>query len=121
MSNFSGGSSVLRTREARQYVETRSVNAVTKSVVKTLAACIVGLSLTFSPALPAAAVERPTAEVECKAAGMRWVQQTGKCKQVKQVSGRRLSTAKKVLGLIGLGCAVLALVLLFGWREPERG
>ena len=117
---FCGGEAFRVLVEARQYVETRSANAVTKSVVKTLAACIVGLSLTFSPALSVAAVERPTAEVECKAAGMRWVQQTGKCKQVKRVAGR-LSTAKKVLGLIGLGCAVVGLVLLFGWREPERG
>ena len=52
---------------------------------------------------------------------MRWVQQTGKCKQVKRVAGKRLSTAEKVLGLIGLGCAVVGLVLLFGSREPERG
>ena len=31
------------------------------------------------------------------------------------------SCVRKVLGLIGLGCAVVGLVLLFGWREPERG
>ena len=94
---------------------------MTKTVVKMIAACIVGLSLTFSLVLPATAVDRPTTEVECQAAGMRWVQQTGKCKQVKQVAGRRLSAAEKVLGLIGLGCAVVGLALLFGSREPERG
>ena len=94
---------------------------MTKSVVKIIAACIVGLSLNFSVIVPATAVERPTTELECQAAGMRWVQQTGKCKQVKQVAGWRLSVAEKVLGLIGLGCAVVGLALLFGSREPERG
>jgi hypothetical protein len=52
---------------------------------------------------------------------MRWVQQTGKCKQVKQVTGKRFSTAEKVLGLIGLGCVVVGLSLLFGSKESERG
>jgi hypothetical protein len=87
--------------------------------VKIFAACMMGLNLTFSLALPATALERPTTEVECQAAGMRWVQQTGKCKQ--QVTGRRLATPEKVLGLIGLGCAVMGLALLLGSREPERG
>jgi hypothetical protein len=49
------------------------------------------------------------------------VQQTGKCKQVKQVTGKRFFTAEKVLGLIGLGCVVVGLSLLFGSKESERG
>ena len=61
---------------------------MSKNVVKIIAACIVALSLTSFLVLPATAVlERPSTEVECRAAGMRWVQQTGKCRQVKQITG----------------------------------
>ena len=91
---------------------------MSRNVVKIIAACIVALSLTSFLVFPATAV-RPSTEVECQAAGMRWVQQTGKCKQVKQVTGKRLSTAEKVLGLIGLGCVVVGLSLLFGSRDRK--
>jgi hypothetical protein len=90
---------------------------LTKTVVKIIAACM-GLSFTFSMVLPVTAVERPTTEVECQAAGMRWVQKSGKCKQVKE---RGLSVTERVLGLIGLACAGVGLALLFGSREPEGG
>jgi type IV secretory pathway VirB2 component (pilin) len=90
---------------------------MTKNVVKMIAACLMGLSLTISLVLPATAVERPTTEVACQAAGMKWVQQKGKCKQVKE---RRLSVVEKVVGLIGLACAALGLALLFGSREGFR-
>ena len=91
---------------------------MTKTVVKMIAICLMGLSLTFALVLPATAVERPTTEVECRAAGMRWVQEAAKCKWG---GGRSLSVADKVLGLIGLACAVVGLALLLGSREPERG
>ena len=92
---------------------------VTMSIAKTIAACLVVLSLTLSLVLPAIAAERPTTEGECQAADMRWVQKAGKCKN--RVAKQKLSVAEKTIGLIGLACTVMGLALLIGSREPERG
>ena len=87
-------------------------------LAKTIAACLVGLSLTLFLVLPTIAAERPTTQVECQSAGMRWVERAGKCKN--RVAKQKLSSTEKVIGLIGLGCVVVGLVLLFGTTKQER-
>ena len=90
---------------------------VMMSIAKTIAACLVVLSLTLSLVLPAIAAERPTTEGECQAADMRWVQKAGKCKN--RVAKQKLSIAEKTIGLIGLACTVMGLAFLIGSREPR--
>jgi hypothetical protein len=111
------------TRLARLFPKRRSIdaylNGMGRPVVKTIAACIVSLGLTIFLVPPALAVDSPTTEVACQEAGMRWLQKTGRCKQVTQ--NRKLGVAEKIVGLIGLACCIVGLALLLGSREARRG
>jgi hypothetical protein len=79
------------------------------------------LALTLSgPVLASSrAAAIPTTEAACKEAGMKWKGRTGECKP--RSAGKPLSPIKKVIGVIGLGCGVIALYLLWGRRDAADG
>jgi hypothetical protein len=54
--------------------------------------------------------DRPETELECHLAGMRWVLQTGECRS--GIGKTQLSAIERIIGVIGLACAVGGLCLL---------
>ena len=81
-------------------------------------ACALLVAINLSPVLvgpistPVFAADRPTTEADCEKAEMIWKKQEGKCAKI---SGNSLSPTLKVVGLIGFGCAISGLLLL--WLE----
>jgi len=79
------------------------------------------LTFTLSgPVLAASlAAAMPTTEAACKDAGMKWKERAGKCKP--KNTGRPLSPTKKIVGLIGLGCGLIALYVLWSPNSLTNG
>ena len=65
----------------------------------------------------AAVEESPTTRVECWDAGMKWKNKTEEC--VPANLGQSLPPIEKVVGVISLGCAFVALCLL--WASKDAG
>jgi hypothetical protein len=87
--------------------------------MKILVVFILALTLSGPVLASSLAAGLPTTEAECKEAGMKWEEQSSKCKP--RNVGKPLSPTKKVIGLIGLGCGVIALYLLWGRRDAADG
>jgi len=77
-----------------------------------IALCVLGFF-----AVPASIAKSPTNEADCKNAGKIWLNERQKCVPIR-ISERPRSTARTVLGLVGLGCALGGLILL--WREATK-
>ena len=70
-----------------------------------IALCVLGFF-----AVPASIAKSPTNEADCKNAGKIWLNERQKCVPIR-ISERPRSTARTVLGLVGLGCALGGLIL----------
>jgi len=71
------------------------------------------------PPRPLVAAEIPTTKAECEQAEMRWDEQANKCRPA---FGKPMLPApvRHVLGIIGMGSALLGLILLYReWRDQE--
>ena len=77
-----------------------------------LFAAIIALSLAGAIITPAIATKYPMTQADCEKAGLRWKKEAHKCKPFVPVVS--LNPAERILGLIGLGSAVVGLILL--WR-----
>ena len=78
-----------------------------------LFAAIIALSLAGAIITPAIAAKYPMTQADCEKAGLKWRKVDHKCKPYVRVVN--LSPADRILGLIGLGSAVVGLILL--WRD----
>jgi hypothetical protein len=85
-------------------------------------ALIVALGLASALATPMVAAEMPTTQADCEKAGMRWKDKPSKCRPLREEEGIHPTLPKEVrnvLGMIGLGCTLLGLIVMYReWREP---
>ena len=65
--------------------------------------------------MPVVAAEIPTTKADCEQAGMKWKEWASneKCRFPVGRGSRVLDPVRKVLGLIGLGSALLCLIILY--------
>ena len=83
-----------------------------------LFAAIIALSLAGAIITPAIAAKYPMTQADCEKAGLKWKKEEHKCKPYVRVVNR--SRAKRILALIGLGSAVVGLIVLYrDWRTPR--
>ena len=76
-----------------------------------LFATIIALNLAGAIITPAIAAEYPKTKADCENAGLKWKEEAHKCRPLV----RDWSPAKRLWGWIGLGSAVVGLVLV--WRD----
>jgi len=70
------------------------------------------------PPKPLVAAEIPTTKADCEQAGMHWKEQANECRSA--AVGKPMLPARTVLGIIGIGSALLGLILLYReWRDRE--
>jgi hypothetical protein len=84
-----------------------------KRISRMIMASMVVLSLAGPLMAPAFAAAPPTTQAECEKAGMRWKEKASKCRSM---PGRSLSTAQKIVGLLGLMCALILLFQIWTGR-----
>ena len=75
-----------------------------------LFAAIIALSLAGAIITPAIATKYPMTQADCEKAGLKWRKSDHKCKPYVRVV--KWSPAKRLWGFIGLGSAVVGLVLV---------
>ena len=83
-----------------------------------LFATIIALSLAGAIVTPAIAAEYPMTKADCEKAGLKWKEEKHKCKPSVRVVN--WSPAKRLWAWIGLGSAVVGLIVLYrDWRTPR--
>ena len=85
-------------------------------------AFIVALGLASALATPVMAAEMPTTQADCEKAGMRWKEKASKCRPLREegITPTLPKEVRNVLGMIGLGCTVAGLIVLYrDWRTPR--
>ena len=83
---------------------------------------IVALALASVSATPLVAAEMPTTQADCEKAGMRWKEKASKCRPLREegILPNVPKEVRNVLGVIGLGCTVAGLLVLYrDWRTPR--
>ena len=78
---------------------------------------IIALCVMAFFAVPVAIAMSPTNEADCNKVGKIWLNQSQRCVPI-QISEHSSSTTRTVLGLVGRGCALGGLVLL--WHEATK-
>jgi len=79
---------------------------------------LVALALASVSATPLVAAEMPTTQADCEKAGMLWKEKASKCRPLREEG--TLPTLPNVLGVIGLGCTVAGVIVLYrDWRTPR--
>ena len=75
-----------------------------------LFAAIIALGLAGATITPAIATKYPITQADCEKAGLKWRKSDHKCKPYVRVV--KWSPAKRLWGFIGLGSAVVGLILV---------
>jgi hypothetical protein len=78
-------------------------------------ALIIALNLAASFAMPVVAAEIPTTKADCEQAGMKWKEwaPNEKCRFPVRREPTLPAPVRNVLGIIGLGSALLGLIILY--------
>ena len=85
-------------------------------------ASIISLNLAVAFAIPVVAPEIPTTKADCKQAGMKWKEWAyqDKCRFAVDRARKLPAPVRNVLGIIGLGSALLGLTILYQeWRSAS--